>query len=64
MLEPRNLLLIGFALLLLGFLIPFLIVLHLIPSTFFLNFFAFGASIVGLILGFIGIAYYLQRNRK
>ncbi len=64
MLEPRNLLLIGFVLLLLGFFIPFLILLHLIPSTFLVNFIAFGASIVGLILGFIGIAFYIERHRK
>ncbi len=64
MLEPRNLLLTGFVLLLLGFFIPFLILLHFIPSTFLLNFIAFGASIVGLILGFIGIAFYVERHRR
>ncbi len=62
--ESRNLMLIGFLLLLLGFVLPFLMLLHYIPSTFFLNFFAYGASMVGLLLGFIGIALYMRRNRK
>ncbi len=64
MFEPRNLLLIGFVMLLLGFFIPFLILLHLIPSTFAVNFLAFGFSIVGLLLGFIGIAFYIERHRR
>lgn len=64
MLESRKLMLIGFVLLLLGAGLPFLMLLNYIPSTFFLNFFAYGASTVGLILGFIGIALYMRQNRK
>jgi hypothetical protein len=62
--ESRKLMLIGFVLLLLGFGLPFLMLLGYLPSTFFLNFFSYGASTVGLILGFIGIAFYMRRNRK
>ncbi len=64
MMEPRKLMLIGFVLLLLGFGLPFLMLLQYIPSTFFLNFFAYSASTLGLILGFIGIAFYVRQNRK
>ncbi len=62
--ESRNLMLIGFVLLLLGFVLPFLMLLGYIPSTFFLNFFSYSASTLGLLLGFIGIALYMRRNRK
>ncbi len=64
MMEPRNFLLIGFVLMLLGFILPFLMLMHTIPSTFLLNFVAYAASFVGLVLGFIGIAFYVQRHRK
>lgn len=58
------LIVIGFLLSLTGVILPFLIVLHILPSTFFLNFFSYGASILGLFLGMIGVAYYVRRNRK
>jgi hypothetical protein len=53
----------GFVLVLIGAAIPWLIVLRFIPSTFFLNFFAFGSTILGLMLGIVGAAY-LVRGRK
>lgn len=55
--------LIGFVLVLLGAILPFLMVMRIINSTFFLNFFSYGASIVGLFLGIIGSALYV-RYRK
>jgi hypothetical protein len=56
--------LIGFVLVLLGMVIPWLMVLHVLESTFFLNFFSFGASIAGLFLGIYGAAGYVRFNRK
>ena len=55
---------IGFLLSLTGVILPLLIVIHILPSTFFLNFFAFGASMLGLFLGLVGASYYVRRNRK
>jgi hypothetical protein len=54
--NPRLLLSLGLILLLTGWIIPLLIVMRVIPSTFFLNFISWGASISGLFLGFIGMA--------
>jgi hypothetical protein len=62
--SPLKIILIGFALAVLGIVLPFLMVLHIIESTFFLNFFSYGASLVGLFLGMIGSAYYMRQKRK
>ncbi len=65
MFNSRRLLWLGFILVLLGFVIPFLIVIKILPSTFFLNFFAFGASVAGLYLGIIGASgLYVERKHK
>jgi len=55
--------LIGFVLVVLGAVLPFLIIMRVIESTFFLNFFAYGASLVGLFLGFIGATMYVREHR-
>lgn len=60
--QPKYLLVVAFFLLLLGFILPFLMMLQMIPSTFFLNFLAFISSVVGLFVGFIGIAVYRRRR--
>ena len=52
--DPRFLLSLGLLLLLLGFALPLLMVLHLLESTLLLNFVAWGASVSGLFLGFVG----------
>ena len=61
--SPRFLLNLGVILMLLGVILPFLMVIHELTSTFFLNFFAWGASVAGLAFGTIGFATY-TRNRK
>ena len=63
-LHPRNLLIIGFFLVLFGFVAPFLMVMRVVESTFWLNFLAYGASTMGMILGFIGAAMYYRMNKK
>jgi hypothetical protein len=55
--------LIGFVLVVLGAVLPFLMVMHILESTFFLNFLAYGASITGLFLGFIGATMYVNERR-
>jgi vacuolar-type H+-ATPase subunit I/STV1 len=62
--RPVYMILFGFALVLLGAFLPFLMVMRIIPSTFFLNFFSYGVSIVGLFLGLIGSALFVSYNRK
>jgi len=62
--SPRLLLSLGVVLMLLGAVLPFLMVLHVLKSTFFLNFFSWGASITGLSLGTIGFAMYERIKRN
>ena len=61
--KPVTLLVIAFILLLTGWVLPFLMVIHVLPSTFFLNFFSYTVSTLGLIVGVIGAVYY-ARLRK
>ena len=58
--SPRFLLILGLILMLLGILLPFLMVIHVLPSSFALNFFSWGASVVGLALGMIGVVTYVR----
>jgi uncharacterized membrane protein len=58
------LILIGFVLVLLGAILPFLMVMKILPSTIFLNFFSYIASMVGLFLGIIGSAFLIRHRRS
>jgi len=62
-LSPKAILLIGFILVLAGAVLPFLMVIHVLKSTFFLNFFAFGAQVAGSFMGIIGAAYHVRAHR-
>lgn len=62
--SPRNLILIGFVLVLFGFVVPFLMVLQVLKSTFLLSFVSYGASMVGLMLGMIGAVMYVRLRRR
>ena len=62
--DPRLIFVIGFLLVLLGAVIPWLMVLNVIKSTFVLNFLAAGASTAGLILGVIGTAFYVRLHKR
>ncbi len=61
--HPERLLILATVLLLFGVIMPFLMVIHVVESTFFLNFLSFTASILGSLLGFVGIALYQIRRR-
>lgn len=61
--SPRFLLGLGIFLMMLGIILPFLMVIHVLESTFFLNFFSWGASVAGLSFGTIGFAIY-SRGKK
>lgn len=54
--SPRLLLTFGLFLMLLGIVLPFMMVIHVVESTFFLNFFSWAGSVMGLALGMIGVA--------
>ena len=57
------LIIIGGILAILGVLLPLLMVIKVLPSTFFLAFFSHAASVSGLFLGLIGAAWHV-RDRK
>jgi hypothetical protein len=61
--SPRFLLGVSIVLMLLGIVLPFLMVIHVLASTFFLNFFSWGASVAGLAFGTIGFAMYTREKR-
>ncbi len=60
--HPRAVILVGFLLVLSGVILPLLMVLQVIRSTFLLNFISFGASVSGLLLGIVGAASYVKIN--
>ena len=62
--SPRLLVSIGLALMLLGIILPFLMLIHVLESTFFLNFFSWGASVSGLFLGVIGVATWVRMRKE
>lgn len=60
--NPVRLIVIAFVLLLLGAVVPFLMVIRVVQPSFALSFFSYAVSLVGLVLGLIGVAQY-GRNR-
>lgn len=61
--NPLRLIMIGFALLIMGAALPFLMVIGVLTSTLSLNFMAYACSVVGFIVGFIGMAQYRRRSK-
>jgi membrane protein implicated in regulation of membrane protease activity len=61
--SPRILFSLGLILMLLGVVLPFMMVVHLIESTFFLNFFSWAASVIGLALGMISVAFMVKPHK-
>ncbi len=55
---------IGFLCVLMGVVFPFLMVMQVLESTLFLSFFSFIISLIGIIIGVIGSAYYVRINRR
>lgn len=62
--QPVRLALVGFFLVLTGAVLPFVIILGFLESTFFLNFLAFGASVAGMFLGVLAAAQYVGRTKQ
>lgn len=61
--KPIFMILIGGLLVAAGAILPFLMVLQYIETTFFLSFFSYGASIIGLFLGMWGAFSHLRVER-
>ena len=54
----------GFFLLLVGWFLPLLMLMHEVPSTFFLDFLAYTLQLIGLMLGIVGAVMYVRFGRK
>lgn len=61
--RPVTLMVLGFLLMLLGVVLPFVMVLHLVEASFFLVFVSFIGSMGGMFLGMIGAATYVHEYR-
>jgi len=59
-----RLILLGLALLLVGAVLPFVIVIGLLESTMLLNFVAAISSVTGLTVGLIGVVMYDKSRRE
>jgi hypothetical protein len=55
---------IGFVMVLLGAILPFLMVMQILTSTIFLNFFSYILSVAGLFLGVSGLAFVVRVRRS
>jgi len=56
--------LVGFGCVILGAILPFLMVMRILNSTLFLNFFSYTISVIGLFLGIIGASLLVRFRRK
>jgi hypothetical protein len=63
-LSGSSMIIVGFVLVLSGAILPWLIKLRVLPSTWALLFFSFAASTAGVLLGIAGTAYYVRTHRK
>jgi hypothetical protein len=62
--HPKRLLVIAALLMIFGVVMPFLMVVKLVESTFFLNFLSYGSSMLGLFLGIASAAAYGVKQKK
>ena len=63
-LSPLQMMLIGFVMMVIGFVLPFLMVLHLLESTLFLGFVSYLTSFLGLVIGLIGVVTQGRIGRR
>jgi hypothetical protein len=62
--HPIRLIASGFALLLAGAVLPFVMVIGFVESTLFLNLLAVICTISGIVVGFLGMTQYRSQFRK
>lgn len=63
-LNPKLMIFIGVMLMILGVVLPLLMIIKVIPSTFFLGFFSYSVSLLGMILAFLGLFSVISSRRK
>jgi len=63
-LSPMKMIVLGFVLLVIGFILPFAMVMRALESTLLLNFFAYLSSIIGLVLGLLGLVLHTSSRGR
>jgi membrane protein implicated in regulation of membrane protease activity len=61
--QPWKMIVLGGAMMLVSMVLPWLMVLQILRSTFFLNFLAYGLSVAGMLIGFIGMVSLVKIRR-
>jgi len=61
---PARMLIIGSICVVMGVVLPLLMVVKILESTFFLNFFSYTIGMIGTFLGIAGAAMYVKYNRR
>ena len=64
MYSNTKILIIATILLVCGAGFPFLMIIKVVPTTFWLSFLSYGSSVVGLVLGMYGVTTLVIRRRK
>lgn len=62
--KPGRLIFVAFIMVLLGAVLPFLMVIRLLESTWLLNFISYIVSVGGLFLGIIGASFYVREQKR
>lgn len=63
-LRPYKLIIIGFLMVLFGAVVPFLMMLDMVKTSFWLSFLSYGISVGGVFLGVIAAALYAGENKE
>lgn len=63
-LDPRIMMAIGVFLMLVGIALPLLILIKVLESTYFLNFFSYTCQILGLVIAMLGLVTYTRLHKK
>jgi membrane protein implicated in regulation of membrane protease activity len=61
--QPWKMIVLGGLMMLVSMILPWLMVLQILRSTFFLNFLAYGLSVAGMMIGFIGMVSMVKIRR-
>ncbi len=62
--RPPKLIGLGLLLVIAGVVGPVLMVLRIVEATFWLSFFSYGSSFVGLLFGLVGGAFYARERLR
>ncbi len=63
-LDPRIMMAVGVFLMLVGIALPLLILIKVLESTYFLNFFSYICQILGLVIAMLGLVTYVRLHKK